>query len=64
MKSAASMGRTGAPGVGHAPCHDHQGFGELKAGEVGAEAVVHALLKVRMAIRASRKSVPESQPDG
>src|SRR3984957_18418661 len=35
-------GRTGAAGVGHAPCHHRQGFGQLEAGEMGTEAVVHA----------------------
>jgi hypothetical protein len=35
-------GRTGAPGVGHASRDDRQGFGELKPGEMRAEAIVHA----------------------
>jgi hypothetical protein len=32
----------------HAPCHDRQGFGKLKAGAVGAEAPVHAPPKICM----------------
>src|SRR5947199_8869448 len=35
-------GRTTATGVGHPPGDDRQRFGQLKAGEVGAEAVVRA----------------------
>jgi hypothetical protein len=34
--------RTGTPSVRHARRHDRQRLGELKAGQVGAEAVVHA----------------------